>query len=133
VPFGNLANVTVKTRLGFGQLGVLLGLCVGYACASNPSYRIDKRFELNSSAPLVGCAGAPAYVVEDVPVADRVLGDLVVACGDGCPRSFAERALMQLAEQHGAAHVSSLSCVRRGSDWLCVGRASAPAHCDEGA
>ena len=81
----------------------------------------------------MGCGEArETYVVADLPASDRPIGDLIVNCGDGCPRDYAVNVLLQLAREHRAARVSSLSCVQRGQAWLCVGRASRPAACDEG-
>lgn len=110
----------------------MLGVSLYVACASSRPYRIDVSYTPITTESACRRA-ATTYVVPDVPVADTVLGDLVVECGTGCPHDYAVGVLMQLAEQRGAAHVSSLSCARHDQGWFCVGRASAPARCDEGA
>lgn len=112
----------------------VLGASLCAACASSHPYRIDASYTPTATPYSPMCRrAATTYVVPDVPVADTVLGDWVVECGTGCPRDYAEGVLMQLAGQRGAAHVSSLSCARHERGWFCVGRASAPARCDEGA
>ena len=78
------------------------------------------------------CADATeAIEVPQLPAADRVLGDIIVRCKDGCPREHAISALLFEAHKVGASHVSSLTCVNSDADWECVGRLSAPEHCSE--
>jgi len=67
-----------------------------------------------------------------MPANDKLVGDLTVSCENGCHEEHALQHLMKLAEYHGAARVSSVSCVQSREGWLCVGRASAPPLCEEG-
>ena len=112
----------------------MLGAGLGVACAANHVCRVDTRYTpLVTQSSNVCRRPSTTYLVPEVPVADTVLGDMVVECSLECQRDYAEAALLQLAQRNGAAHVSSMSCVQQGRRWLCVGRASAPTRCDEGA
>lgn len=111
------------------------GLVFGFvclACASSAAFRIDAKYTPVTSAAAIVCRPVrPTYVVPNLPLADRVLGDWIVTCENGCPRDYALKALMQRAERSGASHVSALSCVQRGEGWQCIGRASVPQRCDK--
>ena len=72
----------------------------------------------------------PTTIVPELPASDRLLGDVVVSCERQCPREYAIETMLHFAEQHGAARVSSLSCVQRDQGWVCVGHASATPLCD---
>ena len=100
------------------------------ACGSASGYRVSMKFTPESTQPSAHCTGAAAATqVPQLPVADQVLGDIIVRCKDSCPRDYAISALLFEAHKMGADHVSSLACVRDGADWQCVGRLSSPEHC----
>jgi hypothetical protein len=102
------------------------------ACGSSSTYRVDSKFTPEPSPWRSQCDGATkAIEVPQLPAADRVLGDLIVRCKNDCPREYAVSALLREAQKLAAPHVSSLVCVRAEKDWECVGRLSAPEHCNE--
>jgi hypothetical protein len=111
---------------------LVVAALVTAACGGSSVYRVDSKFTPEPSTPRVQCAGVTKTIeVPQLPAADRVLGDLIVRCKDDCPREHAVSALLLEAQKLAAPHVSSLVCVRAEKDWECVGRLSAPEHCNE--
>ena len=111
---------------------LVVAALVTAACGSSSVYRVDSKFTPEPSTSRIQCAGTTkAIEVPQLPVADRVLGDLIVRCKDDCPREHAVSALLLEAQKLAAPHVSSLVCVRAEADWECVGRLSVPEHCSE--
>ena len=123
--------IAVKQQNKICRQAGFVGAFIGVACAANGNYRVDAIFTLTTSQNAMTCLRASTTaLVPELPVADRVLGDLVVQCERGCARDYALTVLLRSANQQGASHVSSLSCVKRGQGWCCVGRVSAPQHCE---
>ena len=125
---GNLPRL-ISLHPKFSVLATALAL----ACSSATAYRVTAHFTPADSRPQPYCPQLrPSYQVPELPAADRVVGDIVLRCQGGCPQDYAVKAVVDETYRVGASHVSSLACVRSGSDWECVGRASVPAHCNEG-
>ncbi len=102
------------------------------ACGSSSIYHVQAKFTPEPSKQRTQCTALPeATEVPQLPAADQVLGDIIVRCKDDCPREYAISALLFEAHKDGAAHVSSLVCVRSETDWECVGRLSLPERCNE--
>ncbi len=104
------------------------------ACGRSGGYGVKVHFTPLDDAVPLGCGLSGAkYQVPVQPVANRALGDILLRCDGGCAEQHARQSVLEEAHRLGASHVSSLTCVRYDEGWQCVGRASVPRRCDEGA